>query len=234
MTHDSSPTDPAPLVVVETGQVDTRHQPESIHTQHLEDLAQEVVRLKLSILSDADAYAETTRQLRRRLSLLTTLLLLAVVLMGGATAGLAYFFQQERRWASQTGMNDRLTQLEQQVKTLNGQLPTTLVQDLQATQGKLATLEADQKKVQVLEEKLSTLADNVRTRKQTIAILANALQDLINAETTDAASPTNSSEKPTPTQSSPEITPDRQTTSSPEAKPSPEPTAGPTPAPATP
>lgn len=154
--------------------------PEDLEKQRLEGLAQEILELKLVFLSDAENFGREVAQLRGQLHWLTGLLVVAIVSIGGIltwlalslTAEQAQLTRQVEAIATDAVEVERIDRLETQLNDLQDQLPDNIVRDV----------EANQVQLEALEEQISELSNSVATRRRTIAILAGALQDLINEE----------------------------------------------------
>ena len=171
---------------------------QELEKQRLEGLAQEILELKLVYLSDAENAGREADQLRKQINWLTGLVVVAIAIMGGALTWLTFSLRTEQNQlmqqvdaiATDTVSSERINRLETQLSDLVEQIPPTLSRDLETSQTQLDEL-ANQ---------IDTVASSVNTRRQTIAILARALQDLINEEEADALTPESA---PAPDASSP-------------------------------
>jgi hypothetical protein len=172
--------------------VDRQGASPSLHTdqvdqQRLDGLAQEILELKLVYLSDTDKANREVAQLRGHIYWLTVVLVGAIALASGVISWLSFnlrsdqyqLMQQVEAIATEAVTTDRINQLESQVSELNERFPERLIADVEANQSQL----------QDLEIRIADIAGQVNTRRQTIAILARALQDLINEEDQEAIAP---------------------------------------------
>lgn len=174
--------------------------PQDLEKQRLEGLAQEILELKLVFLSDAENFGREVDQLRRQVSNLTGLLVAAIAILTGTLTWLTFSLKSDQGQlsrqleaiAADAVAIERIEQVENQLESLSEELPDSLSENIEANQAQLKTLETQ----------ISELTTSVNTRRQTIAILAKALQDLINEEET-------SSEAPAPTAApTSEVTPE--------------------------
>ncbi len=153
-------------------------QPEAIasNRQHVEQLAQEFLELKLEFLSESDRQLQQVRQLRRQVGVLTWILGAAIAVLGGVFLWLGYTLKVEQTRLSQqvqsSGDRQELAQLQQQIDSLRRQIPDNLDGDLAANRDRL----------EALESRIEAIATDVQTRSQTLAVLTRALQDLIEVQ----------------------------------------------------
>ncbi|NJL39414.1 MAG: hypothetical protein HC840_31620 [Leptolyngbyaceae cyanobacterium RM2_2_4] len=163
--------------------------PQDLEKQRLEGLAQEILELKLVFLSDAENFGREIDQLRRQVGSLTGLLVAAIAILAGTLTWLTFSLKSDQGQlsrqleaiAADAVAIERIEQVETQLESFSESLPNSLAADVEMNQAQLATLEAQ----------ISELTTSVNTRRQTIAILAEALQDLINEEESNLqASPT--------------------------------------------
>lgn len=154
--------------------------PHTLEKQRLEGLAQEILELKLVFLSDAEHMGRDLEQLRRQVNWLTGVLIAAIAIMGGTLTWLTFSLQSEQAQLAQRLESiaadavavERIDTLEEQLSALSDQLPDNIA----------ANIAANEAELQELQTQIADISGDVRTRRQTIAILADALQDLINQE----------------------------------------------------
>ncbi len=152
--------------------------------QRLDALAQEVLELKLVSLSETEDFGHEIHRLRHQINWLIGLFVVVVAVMGGTLTWLAFNLRAEQSRMAQDLSSvvatsadvDRLATLERQVDDLVDQLPADLASQFTALETQV------QAQMGELEDEVSTLSSSVNTRRQTISILARALQDLIEAE----------------------------------------------------
>lgn len=168
---------------------------QDLDKQHLEDLAREVLELKLATLSDADHYGREVEKLRNQFIWLTGIFILAIAILGGTLAWVTFTLKstQEQlveRVDSVTANRVRVEQieeLEENLRSLQEQLPETIARDVATNQEQLSEVQAD----------LNSLQRRVTTREQTLGIFLRALQDLVSESTPEASTP-DASETPEP------------------------------------
>jgi hypothetical protein len=160
---------------------------QDLDKQHLEDLAREVLELKLATLSDADHYGREVEKLRNQFIWLTGIFILAIAILGGTLAWVTFTLKstQERlveRVDSVTANRVRVEQieeLEENLRSLQEQLPESIARDVAANQEQLSEVQAD----------LNLLQRKVTTREETLGIFLRALQDLVSESPPEASSP---------------------------------------------
>lgn len=144
---------------------------------HIEELAHEVLELKLAALQEKSTYQESVEQLRSRLRQLRASLVFVFFLFGGVVTWQAIQLRQQA---------DQLSQVQQLLPTLSGQ-PEDLQQladQLSAVQEQVSddlsrSLEQTQEDVLELQENLESLDQEVGDRQQALIILTQALQALV-------------------------------------------------------
>lgn len=158
--------------------------------RRIEELAQELLELKLVYLADTDQAKREISKLRGSMYWLTVILIGAIAIASGGISWLAFSLRSEQAQlvrqvesvATETVAVERIEQIESQIETLNEQFPNDVIENVQANQDQL----------QGLESRITEVSSQVNTRRETIAILARALQDLINVEDQEAIAPSNS------------------------------------------
>lgn len=188
--------------------------------EHLEDLAREVLELKLVLLSDTADVGQSIEHLRRQNNWLTGLLISVTAVLAGTLTWLALTLKADQAQLAQsveaiatdTVEVERIDRLEDRLEELAQRPPEQVVQDLNETQETVNALQAElntsQTQIQSLESNVTELTTSINTRRQTISILANALQDLINQE--DTAQPIAPAASPSPVPSPAEATPSEE------------------------
>ncbi len=191
------PTDAVQLELLPEQLDQTRVNSTELQRQRLDGLAQEILELKLVLLSDADNMGRDLDRLRRQVNGLTGILIVAIALLSGVTTWLGVSLRTEQAQLSQrvaaiatdSVALDRIQQLEtttadlQQGRDAIEELETRLermVNDLPADVE--AEVETVRTQIATLENRVQEVSERVNTRRQTIGILAAALQDLIAEE----------------------------------------------------
>jgi uncharacterized protein YPO0396 len=160
---------------------------QDLDKQHLEDLAREVLELKLATLSDSDHYGREVEKLRNQFIWLTGIFILAIAILGGTLAWVTFTLKstQEQlveRVDSVTANRVRVEQieeLEENLRSLQEQLPESIARDVATNQEQLSEVQAD----------LNSLQRRVTTRQETLGIFLRALQDLVSESTPEASAP---------------------------------------------
>ncbi|MGJ3251434.1 MAG: hypothetical protein ACFE0J_09930 [Elainellaceae cyanobacterium] len=155
--------------------------------QKLEGLAQELLELKLAYLSETNKVNKDVSHLRGHIYWLTVALVGAIAIASGVISWLSFslrsnqarLVQQVEAIATESIAVERIEQVESQLDSLSNRFPERIVTDVQTNQDQL----------QELETRIADVADQVNTRRETISILARALQDLINEEDQRAIAP---------------------------------------------
>ncbi len=170
--------------------VNQQNQPldaQSAMSERLDELAQELLELKLVYLSDTDTVKREVETLRGHMYWLTVALIGVITIASGSMSWLALSLRSDQAQltrqvesiASETVPVERMNQLEAQINTLGDRLPDNIT----------ANIQTNQEQLQDLERRIAEVAGQVNTRRETIAILARALQDLINVEDQEAIAP---------------------------------------------
>ncbi|NJM85267.1 MAG: DUF3450 domain-containing protein [Leptolyngbyaceae cyanobacterium RM2_2_21] len=155
---------------------------------HLEELAREVLELKLAALSETNAAEKSVRQLQRQLGRLRAILLLAFILFGGVITW------QVSSWRAQQG---QIAQMQTQLAAIDTTQPERVQQlieeiaDLQQqVPNNLSTLlERNQQDIQTLQSTLSDLNETVGDRQRALVVLTQALQDILTDSTVPLLNP---------------------------------------------
>lgn len=168
-----------------------------LQRQRLDGLAQEMLELKLVLLSDTDNVGRDLDRLRRQVNGLTGIIIVAIAVLSGMMTWLAVSLRTEQAQLSQQVAaiatdsvaldriqdlesttakleqgRDNIEALQDRLDRIVSDLPTEVEADIEVVQDQIAELE-----IQVAD-----VSDRVNTRRQTISILATALQDLIAEE----------------------------------------------------
>jgi hypothetical protein len=192
-----SPTDAVQLELLPGQHEQTVVSPAELQRQRLDGLAQEMLELKLVLLSDTDNVGRDLDRLRRQVNGLTGIVIMAIALLSGVMIWLAVGLRTEQAELSQrvaaiatdSVALDRIQELEtttselaqgrDEIEALETRLDR-IVNDLPTEVE--ADIEAVQTQITELENQMSEVSDQINTRRQTISILATALQDLIAEE----------------------------------------------------
>ncbi|MBE9118118.1 hypothetical protein IQ249_19675 [Lusitaniella coriacea LEGE 07157] len=179
-------------------------------SQRLEELAREIIELKLDSLSEADERRRLVQALRRQVRWLLSILAVVLTVFGGTLAWLVVTQTLERAQLKQqlravTVTRQELEGLADELKAVRAELPDSLVRDLKDNQSLLKkldaqfqTIEGNQKHLEELDVQFNDLEETVNTRQKALAVLANALQDLVNAEESQNPNSTTDTEPNSP------------------------------------
>ncbi|MGJ3248533.1 MAG: hypothetical protein ACFE0I_20925 [Elainellaceae cyanobacterium] len=162
--------------------------------QKLEGLAQELLELKLAYLSETNKVNKDVSHLRGHIYWLTVALVGAIAIASGVISWLSFSLrsdqerlaQQVEAIATESVAVERIEQVESRLNSLSNRFPERIVTDIRTNQEQL----------QELETRITEVAEQVNTRRETIAILAGALQDLINEEDQRAIAPARENASP--------------------------------------
>ncbi|WP_346292401.1 hypothetical protein [Sphaerothrix gracilis] len=145
---------------------------------HLEELAREVLELKLAALSETNTAEKSVQQLRRRLGRLRISLLLTFILFGGLVTWQLFSSRSQQIQIAQmqaqlaaidTTQPEQVAAIANQVTTLQRQVPNNLPN----------VLERYQQDIQALQTTVEELDENVGDRQRTLVVLTQALQDIL-------------------------------------------------------
>ncbi|NEQ30898.1 MAG: hypothetical protein F6K04_07835 [Leptolyngbya sp. SIO4C5] len=145
---------------------------------HLEELAREVLELKLAALSETNTAEKSVQQLRRRLGRLRISLLLTFILFGGVVTWQLFSSRSQQIQIAQmqaqlaaidTTQPEQVAAIANQVTTLQRQVPNNLPN----------VLERYQQDIQALQTTVEELDENVGDRQRTLVVLTQALQDIL-------------------------------------------------------
>lgn len=149
--------------------------------EHVEQLAHEVLALKLAALNETNTAEAAIKQLRGRLWWQRIGLLLLFGLLGGLTLWQTLNLRQQRLQLAQ--MEAALSALDtsqiEQVQQLSVQLSEALEQ---VPEGLPTALEQTQENVSTLQTDLEALQNTIGDRQRALVVLTQALQALVNDE----------------------------------------------------
>lgn len=173
--NDSSPVDTQPqdaLVHQSQGAIAA---PETLKT-NLDQLAQEVLQLKLAALSETNTAEAAVKRLQGRIWWLRAVLVVTFFAFGGVVTWQALTLRQQQLQILQMDsvVSDleatQPEQLQQQLADLQEQVSDDLPETLAQTQEELTSLQTD----------VEALGDTIGERQRALVVLTEALQALVN------------------------------------------------------
>lgn len=136
---------------------------------NLENIHQAEQEQKLALTSDINNLRQEHDHLRQRVNTLTGILLGAGMLLIASLSWMAYQTQSQSKLIQQletvsasTEVLNRLTDLEQQLKTLSEETPEDLLSQIQTNQTQIEEIAAQLRQVEANEENLQNLTEAVR------------------------------------------------------------------------
>ncbi|MDJ0704911.1 MAG: hypothetical protein QNJ46_16640 [Leptolyngbyaceae cyanobacterium MO_188.B28] len=162
----------------------------ALSQQRLEELARTLLEFRLTSEQESGKTDKVLRRLQRQVFWLKTGLVLTVLALGGSLAGVSFLLRSDQvqlasevdEIAQQGGPEgsfvSRLNTLESQVQSLEEWVPQELPLMLETTQTQL----------EALSQTIGALEQNLDQRQSVAAILANALQDLVESPSAETPS----------------------------------------------
>ena len=178
----------------------------NLEEQHLQELAQTVVELKLASIVEAEDQQQLFIRLNRRVRWLISSWLLSIFILSGAGAWIAFHLYTQQQQLTiqlpylQTSKADsqQLEDLENRLQELN-----LLVSDnLQENQNQLEEL---QRQLEVLSQENASVASRLHQRQQAIAVLTKALEELLTEDATEVEIAASDQDDSQPTNLSPSL-----------------------------
>lgn len=168
--------------------------------QRLEELGRALLAFKLTSEHDSEKVDKTLKRLRQQVFWLRTSLVLTLLVIGSATARGGFWLRSQQvqlasevtEIAQQGGPEgsfiSRLGTLESQVTKLEETVPEDLPRIVETADTQLGNLS----------QKVDTLEQNLAQRQAITAILANALQDLVEEPPAETLIPNSSQDESSP------------------------------------
>lgn len=166
----------------------------SLEEQHLQELAQTVVELKLSSVLETDNQNKQVKRLHQQVRWLTAGWLASVLVLGVTGAWLGYrLHSQQQQLAIQIPYIQNSKADTKEVDKLEVQLSGITEQ---ISQNMMTTLRTNQKQIDTIKEQIAELdqandamASNFNQRQQAISVLSKALEELLKEDGTPKIEP---------------------------------------------
>ncbi len=141
-------------------------------------LARELLEIKLEYLTEVEKKDQEIKQLHSQVKWILVLIGLGVILLTGSAAWLFYRLDLSNYQVNYLKQEEEITILKNEIQSIKNKIPDN-IESIENNYQKLNTIE---QKIINLEERQVYLEKNSQKKEQTMTILIEALQKLIDAE----------------------------------------------------